>query len=320
MTVTGPGDRVPTFTLPQFRGAGLVRWRPGQVTVLCFCALWCDTWRTQSARLREVQRALAGLPIRFETVSVDGRWAEKYDSGAPRGSVLLDTGGRLSAALGVRAVPSTFVLDTSGVVRFAAQGIVRSDEMQALLRALVTRRETSLPQSGMVYLTFDDFPLPGDELLLDILRAAEVPATFFCLGEHLTRPLGEGMARRAVREGHMLQIHSWDHDQAAPQIARCVRALLRIAPGQAPPPALYRPPGTSLLLRLNGLALTPKRRVVNPYDFARPGEVELLRRVSQTVGPGAVVQLHAGVEETRSAVPALVRALRQRGFTFGTLH
>jgi len=35
--------------------------------------------------------------------------------------------------------------------------------------------------------------------------------------------------------------------------------------------------------------------------------------------PGSVILLHAGVAETRAAVPRVLAALRQRGFSFGVL-
>jgi peptidoglycan/xylan/chitin deacetylase (PgdA/CDA1 family) len=59
--------------------------------------------------------------------------------------------------------------------------------------------------------------------------------------------------------------------------------------------------------------------VVNPYDFARPGEAELTRRVLSAARPDAVVLLHAGVRETRQTLPALIASLRRRGFAFGVL-
>ena len=322
--VTGPGDRIAPFTLLPFRGGTPIRWQPGSVTVLSFCALWCDTWRTQSRRLIETQQALSGLPIQFHTISVDGRWAEKYESGNTSGTVLLDLNGRLSSDLGVRAVPYTLVLDRAGMVQFASQGIVRSEELQAVVRDVCVR--SGGQKRGTVYLTFDDFPtlpddlksrLSPDELLLDILRASEVPATFFCIGAHLEAPVGKAVALRAVREGHQLQIHSWDHNARDPQIARCVRVMQEISPDRAP--TLYRPPGSSVLREINGREITLARLTVNPYDFARPGEPELMRRVLQSVKPGAVIQLHAGIAEVRSVLPSLLRSLLQRGYGFETL-
>jgi hypothetical protein len=86
--VSGPGDGVAPFTLLPYRGTRPVTWRPGQVSVLSFCALWCDTWIEQSRRLAAVQRDWHGLPIRYLTVSVDGRWAERFPSGSQEGNVL----------------------------------------------------------------------------------------------------------------------------------------------------------------------------------------------------------------------------------------
>jgi peptidoglycan/xylan/chitin deacetylase (PgdA/CDA1 family) len=320
----GPGDRLASFTLLPYRGTQSVSWEPGRVTVLSFCALWCDTWREQSARLRAVRRSLDGLPITYRTISVDGRWAERFtDGGATDTDVLLDSGGRLSERLGVRAVPWTFVADKAGVIRFARQGIVRQEELEPLLRRLITGAGPSVDDAA-VFLTFDDFPTvkPGasiseDEDLLDILRAASVPATFFCIGEHLTESAGASAARRAAREGHSLQMHSWEHDAANPNLPRCIRTLCDLT-GSAP--TLYRPPGHSELYSADGRTpVTPRRPVVNPYDFQRPGPAELTRRILHAAGPGSVIQLHAGIAETRNILPGLLEAIRRRNLSFATL-
>jgi peptidoglycan/xylan/chitin deacetylase (PgdA/CDA1 family) len=320
----GPGDKIPPFTLLSFGSARSVSWKPGQVTVFSFCALWCDTWREQSTRLQATRRSLAGLPITYHTISVDGRWAEKYRSGeSTDGDVLLDSGGSLSQSLCIRAVPWTFIVDKRGIVHLARQGIVRQEEMEPILRRLATDK-TAAVSAEPVYLTFDDFPavrpnvrLSEDEELLDILRAASVPATFFCIGEHLTTVAGNCIARRAVREGHALQIHSWAHDAARPELSRCIQTLREI---RGTPPTLYRPPGSSEVFTAEGKIRIPlPHRTVNPYDFQRPGTVELTRRILFAVRPGSVIQLHAGVSETRQIMSALLSSLRQRGLNFSTL-
>jgi peptidoglycan/xylan/chitin deacetylase (PgdA/CDA1 family) len=315
-----PGDALPEFTLLPFHGARPITWQPGRVTALSFCALWCDTWREQSARLRAVRRNLEGLPITYLTISVDGRWAERFADAGAASEVLLDEGGRLSARLGVRAVPWTFVVDRTGTVQMTQQGIVRGEELEETLRRLATG-DRGERQDQTVYLTFDDFPAIGDdgdispdEALLDILRTASVPATFFCIGEHLTTRAGAAIARRAAREGHALQMHGWSHDAGAPDLGRCAR-IIRDVTGAAP--TLYRPPGSSLLLRADGRTpAAPRRPVVNPYDYLRPGRAELSRRILSATRPGAILQLHAGVAETRDILPDLIRSLRRRYLGF----
>lgn len=315
-----PGDRLAPFTLPTLNGSAARRWSPGRVTIISFCAFWCDTWKEQTARLAQTRAALAGLPADYLVVSVDGRWAERARGRLDPAGVLLDAGNRLSGnVLGVRAVPYTLVVDPAGVIRFAFQGIARSADLQTLVRELAGGAKASAGKhhqgTAPVYLTFDDFPASDeDDLLLDALRAASVRATFFCVGEHVAeRP---ALVRRAAAESHALQIHSWSHNRRDPQLIRCARALQSVA---AVSPTLYRPPGSDRLLRLPELMPLRPVTVVNPYDFQRPGPAELARRVLLAAKPGAVVLLHAGVGETRTALPGLVRSLRRRGLGFGVL-
>lgn len=326
----GIGDPLPPFTLLPYRGDRAVIYQPGRVCVVSFCALWCDTWREQSVRLRAVRRNLSGLPISYYAISVDGRWAERFANGNSADTdILLDSGGRLSQSLGVRAVPWTFVVDRTGTIQFSRQGIVREEELEPLLRRLMAgspnpRKATPSAETAPVFLTFDDFPtvrdgepLSEDEELLDILRAAQVPATFFCIGEHLTESAGERVARRAAREGHSLQMHSWSHDAARPDLPRCIRT---IAPLTGKAPELYRPPGSSTLYRADGRTpATPTRRVVNPYDYQRPGVPELSRRILSAIAPSVILQLHAGVRETRDALPTLLDSLQHRNLTLALL-
>lgn len=63
-----------------------------------------------------------------------------------------------------------------------------------------------------VYLTFDDGPSENTDKILDILKAYNVKATFFVIGNQR-----EGMReryRRILAEGHTLGIHSYSHEYA----------------------------------------------------------------------------------------------------------
>ena len=327
--ISGPGDSVAPFTLLPYRGGKPVTWQPGAITVLSFCALWCDTWREQNRRLTTVRQRLAGLPIRYLTISVDGRWAERFANGESTTAttdVLLDNGGQVSGGLGLRAVPWTIVVDYQGVIQLARQGIIRTEELETVLRRLATMAPLALTDSpAPMYLTFDDFPtlppsggsLSPDEELLDILRAAGISATFFCIGEHLTHPVGAALAQRAVREGHRLQMHSWDHSAQRPELSRCAEVLRKIT-GVAP--AYYRPPGSTELRLSDGITLaTPRRTTTAVYDHQRPGVAELTRRILFAARPGVILQLHAGVSDTRAVLPNVIVTLRRRGVTFATL-
>ena len=303
-----PGSRLDPFDLRTLEGVPY-RWRPGRTTVLSFCAFWCDTWKDQLPRVREALRTTRGLPVEYATISVDGRWTERAKAAAA-GTMLGDPGGAWSHAVGIDRVPYTLVVAPSGRVAWTAYGTVRTVELVDAVRESVADRA---PAGGRLYLTFDDFPADrlSDELL-DVLRAEGAKATLFCVGSK-ARALGE-ILRRAVREGHALAIGAWSPDGDRPELARCVAAL-RDASGRTPD--LVRPPGSEKLLTLTGGALAFP--VDDPYDATRPGVDELVRRVLMRVKPNAVIQLHAGVEDTVRALPEIIRNLRERGFTFETM-
>lgn len=298
-----PGDKVAPFELQRADGAPFT-WSPGKVTLFTFCAFWCNTWKTQLVRVTEANRKLQGLPIDYLAASVDGRWTELAKT---KLTLLKDSGGVWSNSVGIDRVPFTFVVDVEGKVRWVRGGICRSEDLCTALRDALAVE----PSSGVVYLTFDDFPKGDGDALLDLLAKEEVPATFFCIGSKLAA--SADLLKRAVREGHQLQIHSWSHDGDNPRLKNCVAALESVGAH----PTLYRPPGRETFSALGGPPV--KVPVVDPYDYRRPGTKEILRRVLLAVRPGSAIQLHAGVEQTVQVLPELVRSVRAMGLQFQVL-
>ncbi len=102
-----------------------------------------------------------------------------------------------------------------------------------------------------VTLTFDNGPEPGvTPLVLDVLRAHGLKATFFVLGHKLEAH--RALAERARDEGHWIGNHTWSHTrplgQAAPEQAEA-EAEAEIGRTQellgplAHPDRLFRPQG-----------------------------------------------------------------------------
>jgi hypothetical protein len=268
-----PGSQMPSFTLISAAGDTRPLWSKGRITVVTFCAFWCDTWKEQSRRMTEARAALRGLPVAWTMVSVDGRWADKAREAAwgdIAHTALLDSGGYWTNRLGIRSVPTTLVLDSSGRVHYAAQGIERSQTLLAVVRGLMQRvTNPGVTNPGVpVQLVFDDFPSRDphlDDQLLDILRAEGIRATL--CGDPARRLASPAIVKRARAEGH----------------------TLRAAFG------------------------TPSRDVVDPFDWKRPGGEELRRRVLCAAAPGKSILLHVGVRDTIEALPTLIVMLRQRG-------
>jgi peptidoglycan/xylan/chitin deacetylase (PgdA/CDA1 family) len=297
-----PGDPLEPCT---FRTATqeAYSWNPGQVTVLAVTSYWCDTWKPQVERLTSAHLATDTGQI---AVCLDARWSEFSDHWN-WGVKCLDVGRRWSDAHGIDRIPTTLVVDRSGLVRWAQTGVIRSAD---LVRAVHLAK--SGPSSHTIHLTFDDFPNADSDLLLDVLRTQGVKASFFCVGGKLGAY--EKVCRRALAEGHRLEVHSWNHDGSSPEVDRCVKALRALGAG----PHFYRPPGSESVFDLKGAKLTLKS--LDPYDYVRPASSEIARRILTSLRDSdSIVQLHDGVAQTRDALPKIVESARRLGYRLTSL-
>ena len=69
---------------------------------------------------------------------------------------------------------------------------------------------TTFNQKGVIYLTFDDGPKEGTtNVILDILKEENVPATFF-----VTNNGPDSLIKRAYNEGHTIALHTASHNYA----------------------------------------------------------------------------------------------------------
>lgn len=205
-----PGEKLPSIELASAGGQPRRAWKRGRVTVISFCAFWCDTWHEQSRRLDASQRALRGLPVDWTMISVDGRWSAKTrgDKGNNWSDItqnaLLDLGSRWTHRLDVTSVPYTLVVDGTGEIVFATQGIARAEPLRAAARAALG---IASPPGGTLHLAIDDFPSRDarlDDALLDVLRARGIKATFY--GSKSRRQVSPAITQRAEREGHLLRL------------------------------------------------------------------------------------------------------------------
>jgi peptidoglycan/xylan/chitin deacetylase (PgdA/CDA1 family) len=182
-------------------------------------------------------------------------------------------------------------------------------------------------------LTFDDGPDPTHTpRVLDILAAADVPATFFLIGQRAVA--FPDIARRIAAVGHDLGNHTWSHAslwlcgrrRTEWEIARGHEAIWSVT-GRAP--RFFRPPWG-----MTNVAVAPVlTRLGTPCVFwtvqpegwrAVPPERQVSRALAR-MRPGAIVDLHdadgvtgAGTRLVR-ALPDLIRSLRDAGYTLALL-
>ncbi len=226
----------------------------------------------------------------------------------------------------------TFMQDSQGE-------LIVAETVQSLPSAITLTRWGARPDK-MVALTFDDGPdpqwTPG---VLDALKAARAPATFFLIGGNaLAHP---DLVRRIVAEGHDIGSHSLTH----PNIAQLPDSLAKVELNASERaleaitgvrPLLFRPPyaediepetddDARIVDLASRLGYTTLGLRVDPNDWQRPGAQAI---VDQTVaqvqrGEGHVVLLHdSGGErsQTIAAIPGIVARLRADGYRFVTAH
>jgi len=179
-----------------------------------------------------------------------------------------------------------------------------------------------------VALTFDDcYDVEAWQRILSVLEATDAGGSFFCLGPNvLTHP---ALARRTVAAGHTIGAHGWDHSSAPSLSASELRDRVRREAGawwqvaRATPVPFYRPPygeydGEALgAVGDEGFAYTVLWDV-DPWDWSRPGGSSIVSRVLSRARSGSIVVLHV-IDQTASALPALIDGLRARGLEPVTL-
>ena len=183
------------------------------------------------------------------------------------------------------------------------------------------------PTSGnkVIALTFDDGPGPHTAHLLDILDQYGAKATFFLIGSKVSSQAN--VVRSIHARGHQLGNHSWSHpelpklpvNQIAGEIDRTNDAIKQ-ATGVTP--AILRPPygavnGVVLeQLRLRGMSSILWS--VDTRDWADRNSDIVCSRAVAGARPGAIILMHDIHQTSVNAVPCILSALKQQGYSFVT--
>lgn len=182
--------------------------------------------------------------------------------------------------------------------------------------------------AGTIALTFDDGPVPGTTpRLVSVLRAADVPATFFMVGRRVRQH--PELARAVERAGFQVANHSWAHEQLTARSGRQVRASVAATQAElrragVHPSRLMRPPYGAMDGRVRRelvhAGYVPVLWTIDSRDWANGSADQIAGRILRDLrrGPNVVLQ-HDGVDRSPvsvAAVAKVVRGARERGFCF----
>lgn len=180
----------------------------------------------------------------------------------------------------------------------------------------------------VVALTFDDGPHGSlTPKVLDILRNNNVKGTFFMQGCNVSAY--PQVVRRMANEGHEVANHTWNHaylskvprERAEDQLQRTNDAI-RNACGIVP--VLMRPPGG---FTNAGVASWARQRFgfttimwdVDTNDWRKPGTSVVVSRAVNGAKPGSIILVHDIHASTVSAIDAIVKGLKNRGYELVTV-
>jgi peptidoglycan/xylan/chitin deacetylase (PgdA/CDA1 family) len=204
------------------------------------------------------------------------------------------------------------------------------------VRAALWPGLTGLGAPGHVALTFDDGPDPASTpLFLEALEEAGVRATFFLLGEMVTK--APGLARRIADAGHEVALHGWAHRaHLAVSPARTLRDLRRgrdeVADAVGRAPAWYRPPygvaTAATFAACRTLGLRPVLWSAWGRDWTASATAEsVFHTVARDLRGGGTVLLHdsdctskpGSWRSTLGALPLLLAHCAEQGWRVGPL-
>jgi len=174
-----------------------------------------------------------------------------------------------------------------------------------------------------IAITFDDGPLNDfTPLLLDLLKAENVPAAFFLIGKNIVG--NELLVKRMVDEGHVVGNHSYSHtywfslnsgNNMLHDLQQCDEEIIRVTGKR---PKFFRPP--------YGVTNPMVKRAVEKgnydcigwsirtYDTNAKSAEQLLQKSLKTLSNGDIVLFHDWGQFTIGILSDFIKQAQARGF------
>lgn len=181
----------------------------------------------------------------------------------------------------------------------------------------------------VVALTLDDGPSERTPDILKTLADADIPATFYLIGNELADRPDDG---RAIADaGHEIGNHTYHHRRMVFVTPGFVRDEIEstdaeIAKTGYQGPVTFRPPNGKKLFALP-LYLYSHDRVtvtwdVEPDSGKSPSTDEIVADTVENVRPGSIILLHTMYDSgapSLAAIPRIAQALKDQGYRFVTV-
>ena len=161
------------------------------------------------------------------------------------------------------------------------------------------------------------------QTLIDILSKYNIKVTFFVVGEWVDKY--PESVKALADAGHEIMNHSNDHahfnslsaNEIVANINTCndkIEAITGVRP------TLFRPPygeyDDHVISAVRGMGMEPIQWDVDSLDWKELPASEIAQRVTSKVQPGSIVLFHNAAIHTPEALPGIIEALLQDGYSF----
>ena len=188
------------------------------------------------------------------------------------------------------------------------------------------------PEEPVLYLTFDAGYENGcTEQILDVLKAQQVPAAFFLVGNYIER--NPDLVRRMAAEGHTVGNHTMHHrDMSALTDPEAFRRELEdlenlyretvgseMAKYYRPPQGIYSRENLAMAQELGYRTVFWSLAYMDWVNEKQPGKEEAFAKLLPRTHNGAVVLLHSTSRTNAEILEELIIKWKEAGYRFGTL-
>jgi peptidoglycan/xylan/chitin deacetylase (PgdA/CDA1 family) len=198
--------------------------------------------------------------------------------------------------------------------------------MRALYSNFVWRKST---QEKVIYLTFDDGPIPEvTEFVLETLAQFDAKATFFCIGNNIEKH--PDIFQKVIQEGHVVGNHTFNHlkgwatadDVYFDNIAQCKDEMAN----RGVATNLFRPPYGRIKRSQSKSVLLDYQIVmwdVLSGDFSQNlSPKTVLEKTLKHTQAGSIVLFHDSIKANKNmsySLPRFLEHFSEKGFRFETL-
>jgi peptidoglycan/xylan/chitin deacetylase (PgdA/CDA1 family) len=217
------------------------------------------------------------------------------------------------------------------VVRDAELGPLLAPSLGARVRHAILGSAADGRVAGpkLIALTFDDGPYPVDTpMLLAVLQAAHVPATFFLIGRDAEQY--PGLVRAIAAAGFEIANHTETHPDLdtldAPAVTAELTAGAATLGGLARDPSIrreFRPPHgrfrEATLAAAQAAGYDTILWTDDPGDWRNVSRTVLAAHIARYATSPEILLLHNGRPETVALLPGIIQRFRNAGYTFTTV-